>query len=1051
MPIQLKVSNSIKSLSDELAQELKNVGSVFRPVYIVTQTEGMNNWLRLQLAEKLGIAANIQFPKPNDFIQLAYKSLGGSYQQSISPHDLSWLLYKALDEKDFRRRWPMIEAYYDSKFPNADRKRMSLAEKLADLFDQYQIYRTDVINAWNLDKGEDDWQKSLWRRIRDLSGEQFPDKTMIGRYITEALKDPDKVQYLQRELPVVYFFGLSLITEYHLQLIQQLSEYIDIHFMIQNPAPEDYWFEDKSEKMMDLLRRRGWILKTDESLANPLLVSWGKLVQDTFLLLFQDESNLNNYQDIRLIEPPNKSLLGLVQNSIYNNQKENLNFSDFISDGSITINSCHNPVREVEVLYNYLVRLADGRERDLSAGDIVVMVSDIDRYASYIKAIFDNAPYKFRYTIADESFGASDGIINALIGILKMSERTLTSEKVVSLLNQAALKKHFQITDTLKIRDWVDEANIRFGMYGDRAEDSDYVSWNNGLKRIMYGICMAEGNEYGNGTTGFYPLGSIEGFDSQEATRFVYFVENLMDSIRSRKKARSVADWVKYLEDTLLRFIGDREDTEDEDYVFLLNRLERYNMLQDIYTEDVTYDVFIDSFLTGLNLAKRSHLYAGGGITFCSLVPMRSIPFKVVALLGLDFDKFPRKDIRESFDLMKREQRKGDRNLKDNDKHLFLETVMSAEKCLYLSYIGQSTKDNSTIPSSSLIDEFIDFISTNTEDPVSVRQSLIHKHPLHGYSRNYNSDNPNLYSYLLDNNRQPVQILSSDVVETPDFDEIQIHEMTSFFKSPIKAYYNRTLKVYYSGDNLRLSETEIFNLDHLQKWQFRNLLLTTDKSEIYKLKDKYVKLGQLPLKNKAIVDIENLYEEVEPVKIAIASLTDGLTEQKVELEIQVGDSLIAGTLDGIYGDRLIRYSLSSRDVKYKFEAYFHYLLLTAVGYSLDLFFISQEGDVFIYDKISKTDAVSKVKELVAFYINGLTEIQTFDFAFEIDADKINTIELYRNKISSFFNNDFKKYSEPYLEKEYENGTFETEESYHKFLNGANIILTPLSIFKKHNT
>src|SRR5690606_635358 len=214
-----------------------------------------------------------------------------------------------------------------------------------------------------------------------------------------------------------------------------------------------------------------------------------------------------------------------VQNSIFNNEKKDILFSEnLLSDGSITINSCYSPTREVEVLYNYLVHLVEKKQEKLSARDIIVMVSDIDLYGSYIKAVFDNAPYKFNYTIADESYVVSDTISNALFSILSLNEQQFTSEKVISLLEFSSIRKQFQIENTAFIRHIVDAANIRFGFSGNREHDTDYVSWEYGLDRIMYGLTMHGGNEFGTGEKSFFPIDLVEGFDMFNMVRFVYFV-----------------------------------------------------------------------------------------------------------------------------------------------------------------------------------------------------------------------------------------------------------------------------------------------------------------------------------------------------------------------------------------------------------------------------------------------------------------------------------------------------------------------------------------------
>lgn len=1050
MSIHLKVSNSLQSLSEELSKEIRNTTSVFRPIYVVTQTEGMNRWLKLQLAHQIGISANIEFLKPNDIIHLAYRHLGGKFNNSISAHDMTWLLYQALGEKEFIQNHKILAGYYLNSPLDAESKRMALAEKIADLFDQYQVYRTDLIKEWNENKsettGEAKWQKALWLRVKELAGESFPDKTMVGNFIKEALNSPENQENLQQNLPKVYFFGLSLITDYHLSLVHYLSHYISIHFLIQNPAPNDYWYEEKNEKVLDYLKRKGIYPKEEVSQANPLLIGWGKLIQDTFMMLFKDEQTLNNYEEIKLIEPPKAHLLNHIQNTIFHNEKENIEFSDQqIQDGSITINSCYSPVREVEVLYNYLIHLLVDKKESLSARDIVVMVSDIDMYSSYIRAVFDNSPFKFKYTIADESYTISDCISNTLLSVLSLNEAQFTSERVVSLLDFSSLRKQFQITDISRIRKWVDAANIRFGMDGNRADDSDYVSWNYGLKRMMYGLCMSGEQEFGNGETSFYPLDAIEGFDMFQATHFVYFIENLMESIQNRKTQRTVAEWVKYVEETLRIFIGEREENEDEDYNLLLNQLEKYNLLQEIFTQKVSYEVFLHNFKPILSNATRTQAFAGSGITFCSLIPMRSIPFKVVALLGMNFDKFPRKDNRLSFDLMNLESRLGDRNIKENDKHLFLETLLSAENYLYISYIGQSLKDNTSLPPSVLVDELVDFIFSNSSDKKLSAQNFISKHPLHGFSKKYNSSENHLYSYLLSNPKEEIIVFKEKEETQFDFKEISVSELIAFFKNPIKSYHNRVLKVFYEQDELSLRETEYFDLDNLQKWKFRNDLLHLDEETVEEFRQKEVKLGNLPLKNKSKVDILNLAEELEILKKNYKSLTEDYENESIEVNLKFENTLLTGKINGIFNENIIRYSFSKSDYKYRFEAYLNYLIAKAMGIDLDVKFLSINSSQIHSNEISisQEEAMDRLNNLVELYKKGHQEILIFDFSLSQKKNLKNFDQKeFNDLLSSYFDNSKFPCWDAHHVKEYRNGLFHSENCHEEFYKNVELVLSP---------
>ncbi len=1045
MSIRLKVSNSLTKLAENLAVEIQHSADVFRPVYIVTQTEGMNVWLKQQLANRLGIVANIRFLKPNESVHLLFRKISGTYKRSISLHDFTWLLYTLLDENEFKSRYPFIAQYYSSKHSDSDLKRMALAQQVADLFDQYQVYRTAMTEEWNTSKDDyDNWQKTLWINAMNRIGDNFPDKNYIGKFISEAVQIPDNQLILKEEISNLYFFGISLITNYHYAIINSVSKFVDVQFLIQNPAPEDYWFEEKTEKLISFLQSKGYYDKSEKSDANPLLVSWGKLIQDTFLMIFEDSQILNTMEELPSEIPNPDTLLHRIQKSVYENEKQFKIPKNLLYDGSITINSCFNPLREVQVLYNYLVHLIDKRNEELSARDIVVMVSDIDTYASYIKAVFDNAPYHFRYTIADESFAVSDSLSNALIEILSLRENQFTSETIVRLLDFSAIRNNFRINDVEFVRNLIREANIRFGTVGKKEDDTYYVSWQYGLKRIMYGLCMSGGNEYETENESLYPLDSVEGFQMAQTVHFTYFIELLIQSVQSRKTKRTLSEWVNYVEDTVFQFIGEREENEDEDYLLLLKELENYNLLQELFNEKVSYDVFLYDFLPILKNAKRSRAFASSGITFCSLIPMRSIPFKVVALLGMDYDKFPRIENRVSFDLMLKEKQRGDRNIKQNDKHLFLETLVSAEDYLYISYIGQNVKDNSSIPPSSMVDELIDFISTHSENPDSTRKKIVQKHPLHDFSRNYNSDNPNLYSYLSQSTSK-LTLKKANPSAFDNFEDIAIEKFVSFLKNPIKGYYNKVLDIYYREDELILETTEKFDLNSQEKWRLRTHFLTLPDETYESERQRLLKQGELPLKNMSHRKFNELIEEISYVKETYENLTKSLEKKKIPISLQIENSRINGTIE-VFGNRLIFSCFSKRELKYQLDAYIRYLLLIASGIEVELHYISHHKEkVSELKSISQKEALEVLKKMFQFYVEGHHAVLPFILEASEklnDFENLDYLQFIKSLDRDYINNFRFPASDQYHIMEFEEGLFD-ETNFEKYKEIALILVAPL--------
>jgi exodeoxyribonuclease V gamma subunit len=973
MALYLKVSNSLSQLSISLCNDLKTENtSVFTPHYLITQTEGMNNWLKLQMAAQMGIAANYRFLKPNDLITHIHHLLIGNSAVPLSPENQNWLLFKLLAQPEFINRFNHVANYYNHTAADNEIKRMALAQKIADLFDQYQIYRPQLIQSWNAEKQAlaegtqpldtlHDWQKYLWIKAKQLSNNKLIDKTLIGDAIFDALAKPLLQQKLKQSLPSVHLFGLSITTDYHLNLFYQIAQYVDITFHIINPAPEVYWFEDKSEKQLAIARNKSF--KNDiQNQGNTLLTNWGGIIKDTFSLLFKNEYLLNAYQTVGTQEPIVHTLLHKIQLDIFFNaapdEQQPISYSD-IHDGSVSINACYTPVREVEVLYNYLVRMVDSRKTEaFSPRDIVVMVSDIDAYAPYIKAVFENAPYKFPFTIADESFLGEDTLSSALKAILLLHSANFTAEAVMQLLNHTYIRKRVGVSDVSLIRRVVGEANISFGIEGNLANETMFVSWKYGLQRIIYGICMGNEEEYCDLQPSIYPLDRVEGDDALTLIRFCHFVQVLIDSIAQRNKNKDLQAWIAYIEQVLRNLVFEPSEEPNEDYQMLEKQLNKYAQLRDIVTENLSYEVFSFSFLSSLGSTTKASTFVTGGITFCSLIPMRSIPFKVVALLGLNFDKFPRKEKTVSFSLIDKKIT-GDRNVKENDKHLFLETLLSAQQYLYISYIGQSVKDNTTIPPSALIDELLDYIQNACkQDNIEVKK-MVTKHPLHSFSKQYDVPNTPLYNYL--NHLQATPFIpTASATATPelDFTNINLDKLIKFFQNPFKTYYNNVLNIKYEADDVLLPENEIFELDNLQKWGLKNQLLSLDALQQNTLKNQMVKTGQLPLKNMAAVSLQTIEKEIKSVKKMLFDCVGTAQQQTLAIQIPLHHATINGSLTGVYDNKLVLICYSKNERKYLLEAYIKYLATAALGHNLQLYFISgndyaNPAGRFVYKRTSR--------------------------------------------------------------------------------------------------
>ncbi|NHA03469.1 exodeoxyribonuclease V subunit gamma [Mucilaginibacter sp. HC2] len=1059
MALQFKVSNSLSALAAELAKNLKaEQGSVFLPQYLVTQTTGMNNWLKMKTAELNGISANLRFLKPNDMIYQVYFKLGGQKNQVLSADHLQWVIFDLLNRADFTGKFLFIASYY----PGGDElKRLGLATKVADLFDQYQIYRPEMIESWNnadTAAKDADWQCWLWNASREKLGTAMPDKTIILQEIRRSLQQPDRTRQLTERVLGVHLFGLSILTAYHIDFFYQLSEHIDVSFYLLNPSPDAYWYEDRSEaQIARWLSRQGGARNNyaPPILGNQLLTSWGRVLQDTFGLFFKHEEFLNQFEAIGVAPPEPSTLLGKIQFDIFNNamEQDRQVFSpDDLKDQTVSINACYTPAREVEVLYNYLVGLVDQAAELYSPRDIVVMVTDIDAYAPYIKAIFGSAPYRFPYTIADESYQAVDGFFSTLQLIMELREDNFKAENVLQILELAYVKERFRIHDTELVRNVVRAANIRFGIRGETSDDSYTLSWLNGLNRIIYGICMRSEDEYMLNETGFYPLDIVEGAQAFELIRFSHFVRVLISMVTEQSRPRPLSDWCQYLREVVTGLMYEPDGEENPEFDLFNDQLERLNLVAGIMQEPVSFTVFRKNFVQLLSGESRAGAFMSGGITFCSLIPMRSIPFKVVALLGLNFDKFPRKELPLSFNLIEKQRRRGDRNIKENDRHLFLETVLSARDRLYISYIGRSQKDNSLIPPSALVDELVDYVGSGLAEPSPTGANrLTRLHPLHSFSHLYADPDSGLVSYFGEAIDNPKGFSYNEQAAAPDIDfaSVAVQQLLSFYKYPVKYYYNKILGVYYGDDSVLLPETELFELDHLQQWALKQALVLIPQEEWPAFRQKEVKTGQLPLNTMAELAIEASAEQVAPVLALLAECMLEGPARNAPVRIDLAETTISGSLTQVYGNKQLVTCFSKKEEKHRLDCYLRHLLATAAGLGLETYFISgvtAEVSVLRANLLTVDEAKGRLEELLVPFISGHQQPYLFATEFLNKRDTIAGLDdagfdafldraIYGGQ-SAFIHDE-------YLIMEYDGGFFDSPGTCQQLTANINLIYGPV--------
>jgi exodeoxyribonuclease V gamma subunit len=968
-------SNQQEELCTRLASSIKGQkGQLFSKTVIVTQTDGMKAWLKKMLAIENRILANFEFLNQEGLYARIHQIITGEPLQN-NTDIIKYRIFELLDSAGFIDAFPEVAAYYEKN----ERRRFQLAVKIADLLDQYQLYRPQWIKQWEAGKKNsehvaEDWQRWIWLQL-DVKSRSDERDALIREM--EIKKD-----ILLQRYPMVSLFGITVMTEFHLTFFKALSKYIELNIYLNLPS-ESFTYK------------------------NGLLDAFGNKAKELAELL--------NIEEVPVTTADNSSFLGNLQNQIFHNRENSLPPPDH----SIHINACYTHSREVECLYNYLIDLFD-KDRSLKPGDVLVMCPDIESYAPFIKTIFSNGPVKIPRVVSGLPAASEDSITGALNKLLEFRPEEFTSEKVMNLLEQKRLKKRFNIKETKPLREAVRKANIRFGYENSKHDDSIFAGWKYGLEKILlgYAILSEEAHENNDGTI-LYPFRDMEGGISYELLNLKLFVEKLNQSIRERNTPKSLLEWKTWFLETILQEMVHYSDFEKEDREEIAAIHKKLAGVEDCEVSGkVGFYVFLEELRTRLFREKRETKLATGNVTVSPPVEVRGIPFKVICFIGLNNNEFPRKELPAGFDLIASEKevmnsQPGDRDILETDKYLFLDTLLSVREKIYFSYIGKNVKDNSDIPPSIVIDILLSHIGT---------EGLALQHPLHGFSKQYNGTNEKLYTYLYGKEGDIVPYRENTTHDLPK--EVPLDSFIKVFEHPIQWYFNKMMGIYLDNHDDTLPETELTEPDSLELWQIKRDLMELEETDLDAYFEKATREGKLPLKNKGLQLLNDTSEEIRPTREKYRELTSEITETTAEIDLQIGGIRLKGLLGGIFNGKLITYTFSDKP-KYDVRSFLQALLLTADSKINAACLINSKGVEKEITIGGSEEAKEKISMLLEWFLKGnLTPLLFLPSATKLKKGEEFTTEAvigkFRQEITT---NRNKTWKDPYLEILFREGVF----------------------------
>jgi exodeoxyribonuclease V gamma subunit len=982
-------SNRVERLVDALARELEAPrGAAFDPEAVVVPGRGMGVWLSMELSKRLGVwATPVVYPRA--LVEDVARRVLGPNALGVKPLSeelLEWAIRATLPGLLKEPEFSELARYLASD-PHGVRIA-ELGARLATVFDQYLTYRPEWTRAWEgggiVSVGpEDRFQALLFRKVAERLRSRHVGQVELA--LAERLRDTRPLGLPPR----VSVLGVSAIPPLFVRVLVALSRHCDVHFYLfaASPVPE---------KATGLEAKR------------PLLAGLGKvgLELESVLAATLAEQGIEAEACAHFEPPATSTLLGALQASLFDPEALPVAARPLdAADASVAVHACHGPTREVEILHDQLLALVT-RERDpVPPEDVLVLVSDLETYAPLIEAVFRREPGDARYVpfqVSDRSSRRESPLTDAFLRVLGMVRGRVTAAEVLDFLMLDAVRRRLGIdaagADTIK--EWVAEAGVRWGMDAAHREASALPAangantWRFGVQRLLLGYALPSDGRRVFGEVAGYD--EVEGNDAVLLGALAAFVRTLFGWLRDFERPRPLGEWTLAVASLLADLFPDDALTQQQ--TAGIRRALR----------DMTDAATLAGFEGSLDVAVLAELierrvdglapergFLAGGVTFSAMVPMRSIPFRVIAVLGMNDGAFPRTPRPIEFDLIRNgrtPRSEGDRSPRDDDRYLFLETLCAAREKLIVTYAGKSVRDDRELAPSVCLSELLDALAgpAGTDGSKARRAALTVEHQLQSFSpRYFDGKDPRLFSYAEEHAggaRGLVQLEARRGTFIAKLEpaargaEIPLDDLVRFWKSPPAYLLNRRLGIYLKQEATELGAREPLDIDALDRYGIGEPLvehclegIDLDESERL-LRGR----GELPLGAWGRHVLEQCHAEAKAVAETVRARRGGggLPALEVTLGSKSGAG-VCGMLDGRFAGGRVEHTYAKASPKRTLSLWIRHLAQCAAGTNAASLLVTRSDKkdklgafVQSFRPLAADEAQAYLDDLVALFLEG---------------------------------------------------------------------------------
>ncbi|MBC7944636.1 MAG: exodeoxyribonuclease V subunit gamma [Burkholderiales bacterium] len=955
--LKLVQSNRLEVLADSmLATWPEPAIDDLRARTIIVPSAAIARWLKYAIADRQGICCNVDFPYPAQFIWRTFAEVLPGIP-ATSPFDIgsmAWRLYERFGDLNGDQALAPLRAYLDCV---DTRGRMDLARRVAGLFDQYLVLRPDWLQAWREGRllglaphETERWQAQLWRELlKGMAGvEQHPKEAVFAELARFQAKGTD----LSAILPArIHVFGVPLLPPLYCEVFLRLSRFTEVVFFTLNPCRE-YWADIVSERDLARMALEDSSRAEFSETGHPLLASLGRQRRDNLALLVAMSGEEGVAEQDVFVTPAGGTLLHRLQRSILHLDDLAASQCIDLGDGSIRIHACHSLTRQLEVLHDQLLDRF-GACGDLRPADVVVMLPDLDAAAPVIDAVFGAVPARrfIPYAITGRRRADTTPLLHAFATLLTLGACRFDAATIVGLLQTPAIARRFGFNESEleQLSDWLRETGVSWGLdaqhrqaHGLPAETRH--TWADGIARLLLGYALP-----GEGTrtfAGLLPCDDVEGNLALALGRLARALSEMSQLAETLQAAHGGADWEQILYRIIQTFFAP-DEAEHAEVAHLRHAIAAIfeEAAAAGVSQSISIGVIADAIAARLAAAAPGAV-PSGAVTFCGIEALRSIPHRIVCLIGLDDGAFPRNAAPLEFDLMTARPRLGDRARRDDDRGCFLDALLAARDVFYLSYSGRSLRDNAALPPSIVVGELLDYLGRGFPGGRdAAMRELVIEHPLQPFSERY-FEGRQLFSYAGEYlataraasgpiaEKSVIRGLFDGALPAPgdEWRRVELDQLLSFFNHPVKFLLRERLRIELHDAQDELPAVEPFVLERQAGWKLRARLLAMSRQGLAddeiaraasagsELPHAFVGSAVLKQQREQVAQFAALLERFEPAD----------RYAPLSFEFDAAGITVAGVLDGLGKDGLFGFRLANRAVFDLLNAWLRHLVLNHV-------------------------------------------------------------------------------------------------------------------------